>query len=52
MGLFGKLFDFNGDGETDAFEHALGISIALEIDTGSSDEDTDDFDKSACGFVK
>jgi len=29
--MFGGLFDFNHDGETDAFEHALGVSIVLSL---------------------
>ena len=32
MGLFGDLFDFDGDGTTDAFETALGLSIVFSID--------------------
>ena len=31
MGLFGDLFDFDGDGTTDAFETALGLSIVFSI---------------------
>ena len=44
--LVGGLFDFNHDGETDAFEHAVGVSIVLslgeEAETDSDDEDADD----------
>ncbi len=27
MGIFGNLFDFNGDGETDIFEEMMGIDF-------------------------
>lgn len=38
--MFGGLFDFNHDGETDAFEHALGVSIVLSLgEEGEEDED-------------
>lgn len=44
--MFGGIFDFNHDGETDAFEMALGISIAFGSDEeGHGDdcfEDEDD----------
>ena len=44
--MFGGLFDFNHDGETDAFEHAVGVSIVLSLgedaENDSDDEDTDD----------
>ncbi|MBO4915083.1 MAG: hypothetical protein J5449_07740 [Oscillospiraceae bacterium] len=38
-GLFGSLFDFNGDGVTDAAEMALGMMILDELDE-ESDEDS------------
>ena len=44
--MFGGLFDFNHDGETDAFEHAVGVSIVLSLgedaENDSDDEDIDD----------
>ena len=44
--MFGGLCDFNHDGETDAFEHAVGVSIVLSLgedaETDSDDEDTED----------
>ena len=44
--MFGGLFDFNHDGETDAFEHAVGVSIVLSLgedaENDSDDEDTED----------
>ena len=43
--MFGGLFDFNRDGETDAFEHALGVSIVISIgEDASTDDDSDDED--------
>lgn len=33
---FGGMFDFNGDGKTDAFEMALGFHIMEEMDRQSS----------------
>ena len=39
--MFGGLFDFNRDGESDAFEVALGLSLVL----GDEDErDSDELD--------
>ena len=33
MGIFdGPLFDFNGDGKTDAFEFAMAMSIIEDIE--------------------
>ena len=40
--MFGGLFDFNHDGETDAFEHALGVSIVLSLgEEAEEDEDVE-----------
>ena len=39
--FFGGMFDFNGDGRTDAVEAALGFQILDEMDRGD-DEDNDD----------
>ena len=41
--MFGGLFDFNHDGETDAFEHALGVSIVISMGE-DAEEDSDDED--------
>ena len=41
--FFGGMFDFNGDGETDAAEQALGF-IILD-DMIREDEDNDDGDE-------
>ena len=40
MGIFGNLFDFNGDGELDAMEKAadLGLLVHL-IESEEEDED-------------
>ena len=43
--MFGGLFDFNHDGETDAFEHALGVSSVLSI---GEEAQTDSNDEAAC----
>ena len=48
MGLFGDLFDFDGDGATDAFETALGLSIVLSIGEDEKENTTvedDDFNE-------
>ena len=48
MGLFGDLFDFDGDGTTDAFEAALGLSIVLSIGEDEGEKTTaedDDFNE-------
>ena len=37
--MFGSFFDFNRDGESDAFEVALGLGIVLASNT---DNDSDD----------
>lgn len=43
--MFGGLFDFNHDGETDAFEHALGVSIVISMgEDASTDNENDDED--------
>ena len=45
--MFGSIFDFNRDGKTDAFEIALGLSIAFSDEHKSEkpDEECDsDFD--------
>lgn len=41
--LFGGLFDFNGDGDTDFGEEMLGLAIMDDIIEGESEEvDPDD----------
>ena len=48
--MFGGIFDFNRDGETDAFELAVGFNIAFGSEEESSeddpyeDEEDDDYD--------
>ena len=37
--MFGDIFDFDHDGETDAFEMALGFSIVFGSDEEKSKED-------------
>ena len=36
--FFGGMFDFNGDGQTDAVEAALGYQILDEMDRGEKNE--------------
>ena len=40
--MFGGMFDFNGDGETDLIEQAIGFSILDEMSKEDEDEDDDD----------
>lgn len=44
MGLFGDLFDFDGDGRTDAFEAGMGFSILSSIDEGERHRKKEKFD--------
>lgn len=45
--MFGGLFDFNHDGETDAFEHTLGVSIVISMgEDATTDDENDDEDVS------
>ena len=39
--IFGGLFDFNGDGETDLIEQAIGFSALEELEKENSDEEDD-----------
>ena len=41
-GIFGDLFDFNGDGNLDALEQGLEFMLLNQLLT--EDEDDDDFD--------
>jgi len=44
-GLFGDLFDFDGDGELDAFERAMeweAISETVDADEDEEDDDLED----------
>ena len=44
MGIFdGPLFDFNGDGKTDAFEFAMAMSIIEDIEQEEREQETDSF---------
>ena len=51
MGLFGDLFDFDGDDTIDAFETALGLSIVFSIgenekqNTTAEDDDFNELDE-------
>ena len=48
MGLFGNLFDFDGNGTVDAFEAALGLSIVFSIGEDEKENKTaedDDFNE-------
>jgi hypothetical protein len=40
-GIFGDLFDFNGDGNLDALEQGLEFMLLDEL---TSDDEDDDFD--------
>ena len=40
--LFGGLFDFNGDGETDAMEAAIGFQMLEEAEREDSEEDEEE----------
>ncbi len=42
--FFGGMFDFNGDGQTDAVEATIGLQVLDEI--SREDKDTDEDDKS------
>ena len=45
MGIFdGSLFDFNGDGKTDAFEFAMAMSIIEDIEQEEREQEKDSFD--------
>ena len=39
MGIFGNLFDFNGDGELDALEKAAELGLLMELIESEEDED-------------
>ncbi len=43
MGIFGDLFDFNGDGKLDFVEQAAEFELLDELTSSDSDDD-DDFD--------
>lgn len=44
MGIFdGPLFDFNGDGITDAFEFAMAMSIIEDIEQEEREQEKDSF---------
>ena len=41
MGLFGNLFDFDGDGKASLFEELLGLELLGFFDTEEDDDDKD-----------
>jgi len=41
-GIFGSLFDFNGDGELDAFEPGMEFMALQEMIGGISDDEMDE----------
>lgn len=43
-GLFGSIFDFNGDGDLDAFEQAAEFMFFSELTEDDEDMDADDDD--------
>ncbi|MCR4615498.1 MAG: hypothetical protein K5756_05055 [Clostridiales bacterium] len=47
MSIFGDLFDFNGDGKTDAFEEFFGLSMmnAFILGEDEGEDDDSDFDE-------
>jgi hypothetical protein len=50
-GIFGDLFDLNGDGKMDAGEMALEFMVIDEITKGEDDVDEDTpFDTGCCDF--
>ena len=42
MGLFGDLFDFNGDGKLDALESATEFSAFMNLINSEEEENEDD----------
>ena len=40
-GIFGSLFDFNGDGKLDAFERGMEFMAFQQIMGGGSDDEMD-----------
>ena len=40
--FFGGMFDFNGDGQTDAVEAAIGFQVLEEMDRDDDEEAEDD----------
>lgn len=44
MGLFGDLFDFNGDGELDALEKAVEFGAFMDMIDSLEDDEQDEFD--------
>ena len=46
MGIFGNLFDFNGDGKTDLFEELVALDMmgVFDDEKDKDDEDNDDDD--------
>lgn len=44
MGIFGGLFDFNGDGELDIVERAVELAALDELTSEKEDSDDEEFD--------
>ena len=42
MNLFGKLFDFNGDGEVDPAEEIIGLDMLGFFDEEEEEDDEDE----------
>ena len=42
MGIFGDIFDFNNDGEMDAFESAMEFAVYNDIVESTNDTDSND----------
>ena len=45
MGLFGDLYDFNGDGKLDALESATEFSAFMNLIDSEKKENEDDLDE-------
>ena len=43
--MFGGLFDFNGDGETDFMESVMGLHILDEMDKEDDEEEDEEDDE-------
>lgn len=45
MGLFGDLFDFNGDGRLDSLESAFEFNAFMNLIDSEEEENEDDIDE-------
>ncbi len=43
MSIFGDLFDFNGDGQLDAFEKAVEFGVFMDMIDSLEDDEQDEF---------